>query len=63
MEENMAARNFCIICGHDKTDGIRIIDEFICEACETEMVETDVQDAKYPFFIHQLRRIWMQKNA
>ncbi|WP_219834690.1 sigma factor G inhibitor Gin [Paenibacillus sp. R14(2021)] len=53
----------CIICGHEKQEGIRIIDEFICESCESEMVRTEVQDAKYPFFIHQLRRIWLQNNA
>ncbi|MFC5648866.1 sigma factor G inhibitor Gin [Paenibacillus solisilvae] len=55
--------NSCIICGHDKQEGIRIVDEFICETCEVEMVRTEVQDAKYPFFIHQLKRIWIQKNA
>ncbi|BBH23374.1 hypothetical protein Back11_47190 [Paenibacillus baekrokdamisoli] len=53
----------CIICGHDKVEGIHIVNEFICEACELEMVRTEVQDAKYPFFIHQLKRIWIQKNA
>ncbi|MBO7748082.1 sigma factor G inhibitor Gin [Paenibacillus sp. MWE-103] len=53
----------CIICGIEKLEGMRIIDGFICDSCETEMVQTDVQDAKYPFFIHQLRRIWYQNNA
>ncbi|SFT28640.1 MULTISPECIES: sigma factor G inhibitor Gin [Paenibacillus] len=61
MEETTG--NSCIICGHEKEQGIRIIDEFICETCEVEMVRTEVQDAKYPFFIHQLKRIWMQNNA
>ncbi|MBD2848337.1 sigma factor G inhibitor Gin [Paenibacillus sp. IB182496] len=53
----------CIICGNEKQDGIRIVTEFICESCEAEMVNTDVQDAKYPFFIHRLKQIWLQKNA
>ncbi|GGD99316.1 sigma factor G inhibitor Gin [Paenibacillus nasutitermitis] len=53
----------CIICGHEKLEGLRIINEFICESCELEMVRTEVQDAKYPFFIHQLKQIWIQKNA
>jgi len=53
----------CIICGHEKQEGLRIINEFICESCELEMVRTEVQDAKYPFFIHQLKQIWIQKNA
>ncbi|QHT58670.1 inhibitor of sigma-G Gin [Paenibacillus lycopersici] len=53
----------CMICGIAKQEGIRIIDGFICDTCEIEMVQTDVQDEKYPFFIHQLRRIWLQNNA
>lgn len=55
----------CIICGEHKTigEGIRIISEFICITCETEMIQTDVKDVKYPFFIHQLKRIFIQKNA
>jgi len=53
----------CIICGHDKENGIVIVSEFICEECEAEMVRTDVRDARYPFFIHQMKRIWYQKDA
>jgi hypothetical protein len=53
----------CIICGHLKTNGIRILSEFICESCETEMVQTDVQDVKYPYFIHQMKQILYRKNA
>lgn len=61
--EEQRVEQLCIICGHEKQDGLRIIDGFICETCELEMVRTEVQDAKYPFFIHQLKRIWIQKNA
>jgi hypothetical protein len=61
MEESV--RQCCIICGLEKESGITIISEFICESCEAEMVRTDVKDEKYPFFIHQLKRIWVQKNA
>ncbi|MFM9332098.1 sigma factor G inhibitor Gin [Paenibacillus mesotrionivorans] len=53
----------CIICGSTGKEGIRVISEFICEECEMEIVRTDVQDAKYPYFIHQLKRIWYPKNA
>lgn len=53
----------CIICGQEKTHGIMIISEFICEECETEMVRTEVGDVKYPFFIHQMKQILYKKNA
>jgi hypothetical protein len=53
----------CIICGQMKLNGIRILSEFICEGCEAEMVQTDVQDVKYPYFIHQMKQILYRKNA
>ena len=53
----------CIICGERKSEGIHIVSEFICDACESEMVHTEVQEEKYHFFIHQLKQIWVQKNA
>ena len=58
-----AVGEICIICGSTGKEGIRVISEFICEECEMEIVRTDVQDAKYPYFIHQLKRIWYPKNA
>jgi hypothetical protein len=53
----------CMICGQMKENGIMIISEFICEECEQEMVNTDVSDVKYPFFIHQMKQILYKKNA
>lgn len=55
--------NVCIICRESKPEGIVIVSEFICDDCEAEIVRTDVQDAKYPFFIHQMKQIWYTKNA
>jgi hypothetical protein len=53
----------CIICGQMKPNGIRILSEFICEGCEAEMIQTDVQDVRYPYFIHQMKQILYRKNA
>lgn len=53
----------CIICGLVKEEGITIISQFICEECECEMVHTNAEDAKYHYFIHQMRQINLQTNA
>jgi len=53
----------CIVCGEERMNGIAIWQQFICQPCEQEMVNTDVSDEKYPFFIHQMRQIWLKKNA
>lgn len=47
----------CIVCGQPKEQGIHIVNEFICLDCESEMVQTKVEDEKYPFFVHRLRQI------
>ena len=57
------AERHCIVCNQAKTDGIVIVDHFICANCEQEIVQTDVKDAKYSFYIHQLKRLWMQLQA
>ncbi len=53
----------CIICGSEKDSGIQVCEQFICLECEKEMVSTDVQDAKYMFFINRMKLIWYKKNA
>jgi hypothetical protein len=53
----------CIICNLEKPEGIFILSEFICDDCEAEIVRTDVQDEKYPFFIHQLKVNLILKDA
>jgi uncharacterized protein YlaI len=53
----------CIICGQVKEEGIVIVSHFICEDCESEMVRTEAEDAKYRFFIGRMKKIDLQKNA
>lgn len=53
----------CIICSRLKAEGIRIYKAFICIDCEAEMVKSDVRDAKYPFFVHRMKRAWLDKDA
>ncbi|MDR9857601.1 sigma factor G inhibitor Gin [Paenibacillus sp. VCA1] len=62
MEDNHT-EHVCIICGQTKEEGITIVSQFICEDCESEMVRTDAGDAKYHFFIHQMRQISMQTHV
>lgn len=53
----------CIICGNAGMEGISICSKFICIPCELEMVNTDVKDEKYPYFIHQMKQLWYQKSS
>ncbi|MFC5701303.1 sigma factor G inhibitor Gin [Cohnella faecalis] len=53
-------RKTCIICGEQKEEGIKVVTEFICVSCEREMVSTKVEDRKYPFFVQQLKQVWVR---
>ena len=62
-EENVNEPGLCIICEKKSAEGIHICGQFICDACETELVRTDVLDEKYPFFISQMKRVWYKQDA
>lgn len=53
----------CMICGESHEGGLHLGGQFICAACEREIVQTDVSDAKYPYFIHRMKQLWQRKNA
>jgi len=52
----------CVMCGEKRENGITINSGFICDECEHEIVHTDVNDEKYPYFIQKMKNLWL-KNA
>ncbi|MFC5406739.1 sigma factor G inhibitor Gin [Cohnella soli] len=58
MSEN--ERRTCMVCGEPKDEGMTIVTEFICSSCESEMVKTETEDEKYPFFVRRMRRLWVK---
>ncbi|GGK36278.1 hypothetical protein GCM10010965_31560 [Caldalkalibacillus thermarum] len=59
----MMTKRTCVICTKPKSEGIFIWHHFICRQCEEEIVACEVTDERYPFFIHQLRKIWFKEHA
>ena len=49
----------CIICREEKDAGIRICGQFICSACEREIVGTDVTDDRYHHYVDSMKLIWL----
>lgn len=60
---NKQSEQACMICEQEKSEGIRICGRWICAGCEEEIVLTDVQDPKYPYFIQQLTQAWFTRDA
>lgn len=48
---------WCIICEERKIKGIRLYNTFICEACEHNMIHTDVREIKYRYYIEKLKDV------
>ena len=48
----------CIVCGQEQKEGILIVNAFICDSCESEIVRTEVEDDRYPHFVTQMRKLW-----
>nr|WP_084279228.1 sigma factor G inhibitor Gin [Anoxybacillus tepidamans] len=60
MDQSTASHSIgetCIVCEQLKKQGIRIYTKFLCIDCEREIVQTDVHDPRYQFYLQQLRKI------
>lgn len=55
--DNIKEKDCCVICDNSNEEGIVILEQFICNSCEKEMLTTDVEDEKYGYFVVQLRAL------
>jgi hypothetical protein len=60
MSEIKDENKTCMVCGESKEEGITIVTQFLCSSCESEIVQTKVEDERYPFFVQQLKSLWIQ---
>jgi hypothetical protein len=47
----------CVICEQMKPKGIHLYTSFICIECEKDLIQTDMSNPKYKYFLKQLRKI------
>ncbi|MBU9713712.1 sigma factor G inhibitor Gin [Evansella tamaricis] len=50
----------CLICEEEKNKGIHLLNYFICENCETDIVKSDTGDQGYELYVNRLKKV---KNA
>lgn len=48
----------CCICNHYNSQGIWLVDGYICASCLAEISSTDVHDPKYDYFVSRLKELW-----
>ncbi|PYZ95457.1 carnitine--CoA ligase [Alteribacter lacisalsi] len=47
----------CLICKQEKGHGIHVVNYFICESCEHELVTSDTNDEAYKEYLYKLRKV------
>lgn len=60
MQMNSQAGETCVICGQANQTGIHICNQLICDSCQKKMVETDVTDWKYAYYIRKLSTLQLK---
>jgi hypothetical protein len=56
LHENHDPR-FCIVCEGTSANGLEILGKNICPACEREIVECQVDDDRYGYYVLRLKAL------
>lgn len=56
--ESMLKTKKCFICNHEKTDGIDVLGEFLCNDCQKIIAHISPDDAKYEYYRKKMIDIW-----
>ncbi|WP_164491561.1 sigma factor G inhibitor Gin [Staphylospora marina] len=49
----------CLICGQERPQGIRLLNRFICDSCEQEMMVLEPGELRYNYIVWRLIPLWM----
>ncbi|WP_226586002.1 sigma factor G inhibitor Gin [Halobacillus litoralis] len=52
----MKKKHQCSICSKETEKGLYLLQVFICESCEAEMIQTSTDDPKYDYFVKQMSK-------
>ncbi|MCL7749298.1 MULTISPECIES: sigma factor G inhibitor Gin [Halalkalibacter] len=47
----------CMVCNKRKTEGLQVLNTFMCESCETELLQLNEQDDMYETYVKQMRNL------
>lgn len=50
----------CYICKKKVSNGIVLLNQYICEKCEKEIVDTPIDQLKYRMYKNKIKNIWKQ---
>lgn len=53
---SLFSKKECIVCEKKKEEGFHLYTSFICSECHQKIINTDVTDKKYRFYVKQLKK-------
>lgn len=48
-------KKICIMCGNESENGIMIMENFICDKCERNIVKEEISSKDYEYFKEQIK--------
>jgi len=48
----------CMVCGDITEDGVTVLHAFLCDACQRDIVDIEVGDARYEFYVQRMAALW-----
>ncbi|AKP45429.1 MULTISPECIES: sigma factor G inhibitor Gin [Bacillus] len=57
MKNQRDSGEICIICENQKTEGIHILESFICTDCEKKMTSIETTHSDYSYYVQKLKKI------
>ena len=50
------SRQECGVCKHESDQGMYLMSMWLCKDCERAIVELEIEDASYQWYVEQLRK-------
>ncbi|EHL79720.1 sigma factor G inhibitor Gin [Bacillus smithii] len=56
MKNQRDSGEICIICENQKTEGIHVLESFICTDCEKKMTSIETTHSDYSYYVQKLKK-------
>ncbi|NLY10956.1 MAG: inhibitor of sigma-G Gin [Firmicutes bacterium] len=51
----------CVICKNEVSEGISVLNETICVACEESITHSHVEDKQYQELVDRIKELWFRQ--
>jgi len=48
----------CILCGNMRIQGYKVLEQWVCDQCESDLLDTDVEHPYYQYYMESVKNMW-----